>query len=48
MKRINVPEYMEITGKSPEVAARECRYQFFAEVMREYESHPFSTRASWG
>ena len=25
------------TGKSSEVAARECRYQFFAEVMREYE-----------
>ena len=37
MKRINVPQYMEITGKSPEVAARECRYQFFAEVMREYD-----------
>ena len=28
---------MERTGKSPEVAARECRYQFFAEVMREYD-----------
>ena len=37
MKTINVPQYMEITGKSPEVAARECRYQFFAEVMREYD-----------
>lgn len=37
MKRINVPEYIDKTGKSPEVAARECRYQFFAEVMEEYE-----------
>ena len=37
MKQINVPEYMEKTGKSAEVAARECRYHFFAEVMREYE-----------
>ncbi|WP_338471289.1 tRNA lysidine(34) synthetase TilS [Niallia sp. XMNu-256] len=36
MKRVDVPEYMEKTGKSPEVAARECRYQFFAEVMKEY------------
>ena len=35
MKTINVPQYMEKTGKSPEVAARECRYQFFAGVMRE-------------
>ena len=35
MKRINVPKYMEETGRSPEVAARECRYQFFAEVMAE-------------
>lgn len=37
MKRVNVPEYIEKTGKSPEVAARECRYQFFAEVMTECE-----------
>jgi tRNA(Ile)-lysidine synthase len=36
-KTINVPEYIERTGKSPEVAARECRYDFFAEVMREYD-----------
>jgi tRNA(Ile)-lysidine synthase len=35
MKRINVPEYIKKTGKSSEVAARECRYQFFAEVMDE-------------
>ncbi|WP_428910347.1 tRNA lysidine(34) synthetase TilS [Niallia sp. Krafla_26] len=37
MKRMNVPKYMKETGKSAEVAARECRYQFFAEVMKEYE-----------
>jgi tRNA(Ile)-lysidine synthase len=36
MEQINVPEYMEKTGKSPEVAARECRYRFFAKVMKEY------------
>lgn len=35
MKRINVPEYIKKTGKSSEVAGRECRYQFFAEVMNE-------------
>jgi tRNA(Ile)-lysidine synthase len=35
MKRINVPEYMKKTGKSSQVSSRECRYQFFAEVMNE-------------
>ena len=35
MKRINVPEYIKKTGKSPEVAGRECRYQFLAEVMND-------------
>ncbi|WP_338450481.1 tRNA lysidine(34) synthetase TilS [Niallia oryzisoli] len=37
MKRINVPEYMEKTGKSSQVSSRECRYGFFAEVMHEYQ-----------
>ena len=36
MKRINVPQYMKESGKSSQVAARECRYQFFAEVINEY------------
>ena len=35
MKRINVPEYIKKTGKSSEIAGRECRYQFFAKVMNE-------------
>ena len=30
IKRINVPEYIKKTGKSSEVAGRECRYQFLA------------------
>ena len=37
MKRINVPEYMKETGKSSEVAGRECRYQFLGEVMNEHQ-----------
>ena len=35
MKRINVPEYIKMTGKSSQVSSRECRYQFFAQVMEE-------------
>ncbi len=37
MKRINVPEYIKRTGKSSQVSSRECRYEFFAEVMNEYQ-----------
>ncbi|MCQ6276734.1 tRNA lysidine(34) synthetase TilS [Bacillus sp. V3B] len=37
MTRINVPEYMKKTGKSSQVSSRECRYQFFAEVMEEHQ-----------
>lgn len=37
--RINIPEYIENTGKSSQVAAREKRYQFFEEVMRKYGIH---------
>ncbi|WP_071396746.1 tRNA lysidine(34) synthetase TilS [Bacillus tuaregi] len=36
MKRVNVPEYIERTGKSSQVSSRECRYEFFAEVVREH------------
>lgn len=34
--RINVKEYMKKTGKSSQVAARECRYQFYREMMAEH------------
>ncbi|MBP3039306.1 tRNA lysidine(34) synthetase TilS [Bacillaceae bacterium Marseille-Q3522] len=37
MTRINVPQYMEATGKNGQVAARDCRYQFFAEVMKKQQ-----------
>jgi tRNA(Ile)-lysidine synthase len=36
MARINVPEIMEQTGKSSQVAAREARYEFFLAVMERY------------
>lgn len=35
MKRVNVPEYMAETGKSSQIAARECRYEFYKQVMEE-------------
>ncbi|SFB22932.1 MULTISPECIES: tRNA lysidine(34) synthetase TilS [unclassified Bacillus (in: firmicutes)] len=34
MAQINVPEVIAATGKSSQVAARECRYAFFAEVLK--------------
>jgi tRNA(Ile)-lysidine synthase len=36
---INVPLYMEETGLSSQVAARECRYSFFQETMRRENLH---------
>lgn len=33
MKRMDVPAYMDESGLSSQQAARECRYQFFEEVM---------------
>lgn len=33
MKRMDVPAYMEKSGLGSQQAARECRYQFFEEVM---------------
>ena len=36
MARVNIPEMMERTGKSSQVAAREARYDFFGEVMEKY------------
>lgn len=36
MTRINVPEYIKQSGKSAQIASRECRYLFFEEVMEKY------------
>ncbi|MFJ7978562.1 tRNA lysidine(34) synthetase TilS [Peribacillus sp. NPDC096379] len=36
-KRINVPAYMEQTGDSSQLAARNLRYAFFEEVMKKYQ-----------
>lgn len=36
MTRIDVPKHIKETGKSSQVASRECRYRFFAEVMEEF------------
>ncbi|WHY86413.1 tRNA lysidine(34) synthetase TilS [Neobacillus novalis] len=37
MVRVNVPEILERTGKSSQIAAREVRYQFYAQVMEKYD-----------
>ncbi len=37
MKQIDVPSYMEETGLSSQVAARECRYQFFKEMLTKHQ-----------
>lgn len=37
MIRINVPEMMEATGKSSQLAAREARYGFFLNIMEKYD-----------
>ena len=36
MQQANVPEYMEQTGKSSQLAARELRYSFFAQMMKKH------------
>ncbi len=38
-KSINVNQYIEETGLSSQLAARECRYRFFDEVMNKYEAN---------
>jgi tRNA(Ile)-lysidine synthase len=35
--RIDVKAYQERHGLGPQVAARECRYHFFEEVMKKYD-----------
>lgn len=37
--RVNVPRYIEETNKSSQVAARECRYSFFSQVMEKHKLH---------
>ncbi|MCM3588552.1 tRNA lysidine(34) synthetase TilS [Mesobacillus maritimus] len=36
MTRANVPQYMKKTGKGSQLAARELRYEFYAEVMKKH------------
>mgnify|MGYP003445602109 FL=1 len=36
--RINVPKYIEDTGKNPQQAARDCRYTFFRDIMEKYSA----------
>ncbi|KAB2328833.1 tRNA lysidine(34) synthetase TilS [Cytobacillus depressus] len=38
MEQIDVPTYIKETGKSSQIAARECRYRFFDKVMDKYEA----------
>ncbi|MGG3468380.1 tRNA lysidine(34) synthetase TilS [Neobacillus pocheonensis] len=37
MIRMNVPEMMEVTGKSSQLAAREARYGFYLNIMEKYD-----------
>lgn len=37
MKQINVQSYIEETGRNPQAAAREKRYEFFAEVLEKHQ-----------
>ncbi|MFK9094948.1 tRNA lysidine(34) synthetase TilS [Bacillus salipaludis] len=37
MVRINVPEIMEATGKSSQIAARDVRYDFYLKMMEKYQ-----------
>lgn len=38
IRHIDVTKYMEEHALSTQVAARECRYQFFTEVMEKYQA----------
>ncbi|MFE8704050.1 tRNA lysidine(34) synthetase TilS [Cytobacillus sp. FJAT-54145] len=37
VEQVNVPEYIEMTGLSSQVAARDCRYRFFSKVLNKYQ-----------
>jgi tRNA(Ile)-lysidine synthase len=47
MARINVPEIIESTGKSSQIAARDVRYEFFSKIMEKYQ-YPFLALAHHG
>ena len=38
IKRVNVPQYIQQHHVSTQVGARECRYQFYEEVMNKYNA----------
>ena len=38
IKRVDVPKYIEQHHVSSQVAARECRYEFYEEVMNQYKA----------
>ncbi|HEO8421953.1 tRNA lysidine(34) synthetase TilS [Niallia sp. FSL W8-0635] len=38
-KQINLPAFIEETGMNSQTAARECRYAFYEEVMKEYNAN---------
>jgi tRNA(Ile)-lysidine synthase len=37
--QINVTDYMKKTGKSAQIAGRECRYQYYQAMMEKYEAN---------
>ena len=37
-KRIDVPKYIEDTGKNPQQASRDCRYEFYRDLMEKYSA----------
>lgn len=39
MTQVNVPKYIEETGKSAQIASRECRYQFYEKLMKKHQIH---------
>jgi tRNA(Ile)-lysidine synthase len=47
MTRVDVPEIMERTGKSSQIAARDVRYEFFLKIMEKYQ-YPFLALAHHG
>jgi len=47
MTRVNVPEIMNKTGKSSQIAARDVRYEFFLKIMEKYQ-YPFLALAHHG
>ena len=44
---IDVNAYKEKYGLTTQIAARECRYQFFEKVMEKHDADLSSTRSPW-